>query len=169
MQNAALVGSWESRRGLHVAMAPASGHLSLSAVGNPASHRASRIRMDGEVMPIPDRYAEQYFVSSGSGSWEKEKGRLRYLCRVLFVATRCPRVALGIARGTPQKACSVSLSSFAGIDFLRESFDPVTSGQGGHAVVTALQKACSCFLPPRGERGPGRNLCCGHAKPGETQ
>lgn len=47
MQNAALVDSWESRRVLHVAMAPASGHLSLFVVGNPASHRASQIRMDG--------------------------------------------------------------------------------------------------------------------------
>lgn len=51
MQNAALVvswASWESRRVLHVAMASASGHLSLFAVGNPASHRARRIRMGCE-------------------------------------------------------------------------------------------------------------------------
>lgn len=65
MQNAALVDSWESRRGLHVAMAPASGHLSLSVVGNLGSHRASRIRMDDEAMPIPDKYTVFCLVRFG--------------------------------------------------------------------------------------------------------
>lgn len=103
---------------LHVAMAPASGHLSVFAVGNLASHRASRIRMDFEVMPIPDKYtAEVYFVSSGSG-------RLKRLALSLPRPIRAAHCASRFARGTLEKACSVSLSSFAGIDFLRESFDP---------------------------------------------
>lgn len=46
-------GQLGSRRVLHVAMASASGHLSLFVVGNPASHRARRIRVGGEC-PIPD-------------------------------------------------------------------------------------------------------------------
>lgn len=165
MQNAALVGSWESRRDRHVAMAPASGHLSLSAVGNPASHRASRIRMDGEVIPIPDRYAEQYFVSSGSGSWEKKKGRCVISAVSCSGQLAAPELPLGLPTARPKKACSVSLSSFAGIDFVRESFDLVTSGQvgtrGGDSVAKSL---FMFFCRPEGERGPGGNLCCGHAK-----
>lgn len=148
---------------LHVAMASPSGHLSLFVVGNPASHRASRIRMGCEVMShsrlIHSILSRQVRVAV--------RKTVHYLLRVPIYPVSLTHFFVQVAYiafTLPAAArCKRLVQSHFGASRALTSCESHLTSDQGHTVVTTLQKACSCFAAQR-QQEPGRNLCCGHAK-----
>lgn len=169
MQNAALVVSWESRRVLHVAMASPSGHLSLFVVGNPASHRASRIRMGCEVMShsrlIHSILSRQVRVAV------RRRRALSLACPYLSRVTHSLlSKSRSIAFTLPAAArCKRLVQSHFGASRALTSCESHLTFDRGHTVVTTLQQSLFMFCRPEATRTRAQSVLWPRQDLGETQ